>query len=418
VKSTSGINRINWDILLITRLLLLGEFISLFISTAAAVGLEGLLYICFLLSKNLRRRLFDTFSQPMIKATLLWASIVLLGALYSEGTTQETLHNLASWRKLLLIPFAAALLNNDKWRLRVVWTLILLAALGMTLSYFSWFSGIHLYKYEIGIAIVNHTTQGMLFAVSLFAIATLLKFTRPAAYGGRWFLLLSAGGTAANLIFVTPGRSGYLVLLVLTGVVSMSWTSGKPRYILALLFPALLTGLLFLSPVASQRIRQGLTEIKNFDKQEEITSMGIRMIMWKNTLELIKTRPLFGCGTGGFEAGYRRITAGKKGLQGQAVGDPHNQFLRILAEQGLLGLLVFLLLIGSFFHQQSRRRWRTLGIGVLVAWCASSMFSAHFSTFVEGRFIMFWCGTMLTRDLQNESDRAVSAITPLKHRLE
>jgi O-antigen ligase len=288
----------------------------------------------------------------------------------------------------------------------------------MTLSYFSWFSGMRLYKYEIGIAIVNHTTQGMLFAVSLFAIATLLKFTRPAAYGVRWFLLLSAVGTAANLIFVTPGRSGYLVLLVLTGVVSMSWTSGKTRYILVFLFPALITGLLFLSPVASQRIRQGLTEIKNFDKQAEITSMGIRMIMWKNTLELIKTQPLFGCGTGGFEAGYRRITAGKKGLQGQAVGDPHNQFLRILAEQGLLGLLVFLLLIGSFFHQQSRRRWRTLGIGVLVAWCASSMFSAHFSTFVEGRFIMLWCGTMLTHDLQNKSNRAVSALTPLKHRLE
>jgi O-antigen ligase len=398
VMPSTRLSRINWDILLIAQLLLMGEFISLFLSTAVAVGLEFLLYLCFFWSKALRHRLAGSFSQPMVKATLLWAGIVVVGALYSEGTAQEILHNLASWRKLLLIPFAAALFNNDKWRLRVVWTLILLSDLGMILSFMSWFSGVHLYKYDIGITIVNHSTQGILFAVSLFAIATLFKFARPAAYGGLWFLLLSAVGTAANLIFITPGRSGYLVLLVLTGVVSMFWISGKLRYILALLFPALVTGLLFFSPVASQRIQQGLTEIKNFEKQTEITSMGIRMIMWKNTLELIKTRPLFGCGTGGFEAGYRRIAAGKEGLLGQAVGDPHNQFFRILAEQGLLGLLVFLLLIGSFFHQRSRGMWRTLGIGVLVAWCASSMFSAHFSTFVEGRFIMLWCGTMLAYD--------------------
>jgi hypothetical protein len=39
-----------------------------------------------------------------------------------------------------------------------------------------------------------------------------------------------------------------------------------------------------------------------------------------------------------------------------------------------------------------------LGIGVLLAWCATSLFSSHFSTFTEGRFIYIWLGIMLASE--------------------
>ena len=32
---------------------------------------------------------------------------------------------------------------------------------------------------------------------------------------------------------------------------------------------------------------------------------------------------------------------------------------------------------------------------MLVGWCATSLFSAHFSTLAEGRMIFFWLGAML-----------------------
>ena len=62
------------------------------------------------------------------------------------------------------------------------------------------------------------------------------------------------------------------------------------------------------------------------------------------------------------------------------------------AELGLLGLLVFLGFVGSFFWQGVAGADRILGLGVLLAWCATSLFSGHFSTAGEGRFLMLWCG--------------------------
>jgi hypothetical protein len=39
-----------------------------------------------------------------------------------------------------------------------------------------------------------------------------------------------------------------------------------------------------------------------------------------------------------------------------------------------------------------------LGLSVLAAWCVTSLFSSHFSTFAEGRFIWLWLGVCLARD--------------------
>ncbi len=235
----------------------------------------------------------------------------------------------------------------------------------------------------------------MIFAVSLFAIAMLARYARPAALGWRGFLLGAGLLIFANLIFITPGRSGYLALLVLVMVTAFSLVSGGKRLILAGIAPLLVGSLLLFSPVARQGIAQGLDEMRSYQTAPQPTDMGVRMVMWQNTVALIKERPWLGCGTGGFSEAYRRQVAGQEGWRGQGADDPHNQFLRTIAEQGILGLLVFLLFIGAFFRQPVRGVYRVLGLGAVLAWCATSIFNSHFSTFVEGRFLYLWCGALL-----------------------
>jgi O-antigen ligase len=291
--------------------------------------------------------------------------------------------------------------------LRLVRALILTAALGALLSWFSWFSGVPIYKYELGIAIINHATQGMIFAVSLFAIALLLRYRWAATGRLRWFLVAAGPVILANLLFITPGRSGYLVLLVLAALGAVFMVEGKWRYLIGLGTPLALALLLYFSPVASQRIQQAVDEMRSYRQSSELTSMGIRVVMWQNTLEMVRARPWLGYGTGGFSEAYRLQVAGQEGWQGQPVDDCHNQFLRIVAEQGLVGLAVFLLFLGAFFRQPVGMPYRLLGLGVLLAWCATSLFSAHFSTFVEGRFIYLWCGALLARStLSDQSDQS------------
>lgn len=386
------------DMVRVARVLLLVEMAALLVSTSAAVGVELLLYPLFLGSGVLRGRLARALNQPMVRMALAWAVVLGLAVLYCIAPLAEALDNLSSWRKLLLLPMAAAVFNDEVWKRRLVWTLVLTATVGVVLSYFSWFSGVTIHKYELGVAVINHSAQGMMFAVSLFAMALLARSARPAQAGWIWFLGGAGLATFANLIFITPGRSGYLALLVLAVIAAFFMASGRTRYLAAPATALVLGGLLFFSPVASQRIMQGVSEIKTYEKSAELTSMGIRRHMWNNTLKMIRERPLLGLGTGGFSEGYRQQVAGQSGWQGKPVDDCHNQYLRVVAEQGLVGLVVFLGLLWAFFRQPVGMPYRIIGLGVLLAWCATSLFSAHFSTFMEGRFIYLWCGALLARE--------------------
>jgi O-antigen ligase len=110
---------------------------------------------------------------------------------------------------------------------------------------------------------------------------------------------------------------------------------------------------------------------------------------------MVRDHPIFGVGTGGFADGYRPYGQGVEGWRGNDTGDPHNQFLKILGEQGLVGLAAFLFFIFRGLTCPAPAPYRQLAAATLICWCATSMANSHFSTFVEGRLIFFWLGAML-----------------------
>ncbi len=254
------------------------------------------------------------------------------------------------------------------------------------------------YKLPVAIVVDNRATQGMLFSVAMFACLVVLRFPMSQNSAPGWLLKLSAVILALNILFVTPGKSGYLAFVVLIMVFIFFGVQKKIRIIMLLLVPLVVLALLLASPVAKNRIFEGIDEFQNYEQSSQLTSTGIRVVMWKNTIQLLKRfeHPVFGYGTSGFETAYKQQVEGQKGWQGQPVGDPHNQYLRILVEYGLVGLILFLLFIFSFFRQGIKGPFYIMGIGVVLAWCATSMFSAHFTTFIEGRFLMIWCGALLS----------------------
>ena len=137
--------------------------------------------------------------------------------------------------------------------------------------------------------------------------------------------------------------------------------------------------------------------MQTFETDPVKTSMGLRMIFWKNTMAILKKNehPYFGYGTDGFKAAYTEVVEGRSGWQGEPSSDPHNQYLHILVEHGGVGVAVFLFFLLSFFFQRVPDPYYRLGIGIVCAWSASSLFSGHFSTFHEGRFFFIWCSVML-----------------------
>ena len=126
--------------------------------------------------------------------------------------------------------------------------------------------------------------------------------------------------------------------------------------------------------------------------------MGIRMVFWKNTIQMLKNRPLLGYGTGAFKTGYQQQVANQSGVEATVTADPHNQFMKIVGEHGILGLAIFIGFLISAYQQRASRPYQLLGLGVLSAWIATSMANSHFSTFAEGSFIYIWLGAMLAKE--------------------
>jgi O-antigen ligase len=190
-----------------------------------------------------------------------------------------------------------------------------------------------------------------------------------------------------NIVFVTSGRIGYLAVVILAGVLGLARSVAGAIVLLACL------GLLVASPQVRERVALGISEMRNYANSPVLTSMGWRMVMWSNTLEIVRERSIFGVGTGSFEAAYRQKIASHHGWQAEPTNDPHNFYLKVLAEQGVAGLLTFLAFL--VFVAVAKSPFRELHWGVLVTFCAANLFASDFSRFIEGRFMFLWLGVML-----------------------
>ncbi len=83
-------------------------------------------------------------------------------------------------------------------------------------------------------------------------------------------------------------------------------------------------------------------------------SLGIRFIMWKATMVMIKANPITGVGAGAWEAVQPLYQV--EGSQLETDYYVHNEILQLLAEYGLTGLLFLLALIGYLLSAA----WKTL----------------------------------------------------------
>lgn len=408
-KVKKGLQKI--DPISLAQILILLEFVALFFSTTATVIFELLVFLLFLGSGKLRCKLVSILRQPMVLMALALYALVSLGLVYSVAPFGVSVDMWGSWRKLLLVPLAASVFTDFLWKQRLVSLFIGIMGLSALVSCIGFLCNVGIGKFPVGIVVHNYATQGMFFSIAMFVCLVLLRYPFSREIIPSWLLKVAASLLFLNILVITPGRSGYLALIVLILLYVYIRVQKKRRGLV--MFFALLAVLvaLVMSPTARNRIFIGLDQIETYKSSSEITSMGIRMVMWKNTLGILQRfeHPVFGYGTGGFKAAYIQQVAGQEGWRGEPVGDPHNQYLRILVEYGIVGGVLFLGFIFSFFMQPVKGFFYIVAVGGVIVWSCTSMFSSHFTTFSEGRFIMIWCGVLLSvsrvpiRDKQDNS---------------
>ncbi len=391
----------------ICRYLVIFELIAILFSPALSNLFEIVLFAFCIATKEIRTMILNSKCQPLFVGSLAFILMLAISTTWSVVTLPEALNSLWGWRKILLLPISLALFQDAKWKERALKGFITFSIVACVASYIMLLLNHSVHGWEPGVLVRNHSTQGMIFSIAAFVLfIKLVIFPTKLEKLETAILLLAILALVINVSFITPGRSGYVVLLALTVASVVGYAMAYKKINSAIILAAILIPTLILtSPKVYDGVSRGLNEMQNVDKIGEATSMGQRVKLWENTIEMIKENPLLGVGLGGFQKAYSERMKDAPDWQRVILHDPHNQFLKIVAELGLIGFIFFIYMLASAASQRSSSlEYKILGLGVLLAWFGTSMFSSHFSTFTEGRFIFIWLGVMLAGHVSAKSN--------------
>ena len=303
--------------------------------------------------------------------TLLWAAV--------SAFSLEPAHSFkelwgTTYRFLPL--FFAMLYLREKWQLRWIWLVFALSVFvdeGKAIWQYATFQDLGWGHRATGF---NHSptflASHMLMAIPVLVFAAGREYMKP---WDRRFLCLAAA--LALLVLILSGtRGGWLAFLGTAAIYAVFDRAYRRRGLLALSCLVLALGLAAAVSPAFQARLVTLTDPAYHSNQE-------RLLMWQSAAQIIHDYPVTGVGMDVFGVVYNtkyisplaRERAGDPKDPTTGHGHPHNNFLKMFSEGGLLGLGAFLLLHGYFFWRFLRLRrgekhpfpYGLMGILVLVA---------------------------------------------------
>jgi len=200
-------------------------------------------------------------------------------------------------------------------------------------------------------------------------------------------------GTSSRLL-----RFICLVLLVMF-VISIIFTGSRGAFVgfvgtlLYMLYKQkkLLIGLVFMAVLSPLAIfiasDQYVERIESITDVETDQSIGIRLQLWRAAVDMVADYPIFGVGTGNFPNAYGSVYRAKGSAS--LYWSPHNVFIQIVTEMGLVGFSVYLLFLGSIFwiNYKSRRLLAAFDDEKLLYYMSQAVDVLLIGYIVAGQFI-------------------------------
>ncbi len=368
----------------------------LYSPTVASVALIAT-YVAFVSSGQAVVRLKQVFQRPPVYWGTVFLCVVLIGMTYASVPWSDRWIDFFKWRTILWFVVVLSIFDEEQWKTRLMLAFVLVTAVALVASFIAATGWVTLWRGPEAL-LRNAVTQGIGFAV---AASICLWMIREKTLQGRmrWTVLVLGLLYVANIVFITTGRSGYVVLGLGFGVLLL-WKASRLRQLVVVLGLTLTAILAFsLSPRMHDYIVVGADQWVHEPESTSLTSMGIRRVFYVNALEILQDHWLFGLGTGGFRQAYTEHVAKKYDpldWRSNPTGDPHNQYLAVLAQHGIGGLAVFIVWIVSIARDTfGLPKYRKLALAILCGWCVTSLFSSHFRTFAEGHLLMTFLGVLL-----------------------
>lgn len=343
-----------------SQLFLLALFAVSF-STALTNIFVGLAYLTFVLAVATSAPLRALLRQPGLLLpgllALLLLGLYLLGTSWTIAPHADIATALKKYSRLLILPMVIALAWRDAALPRrallyclagmaVLVVSIYLTSVGMMpRSSLGWWRVSS--DTQDAFVFRNHVTIGILLA---FASSTALLFASHArAWRSRAPALAAALAAALPIVFLSQGRTGYLVLCAgLFTVFLLRVRLTALRVATALVALALMSAALY---ATSSNIKERTDAMVNEITHDTVQSPnGLRMSFIEEGWRMFTAHPVAGLGTGGFAQAYAP-TALRNWPPGSEMAvarhQPHSEFMLAAVQLGAIGLAVYIAMLAS-----------------------------------------------------------------------
>ena len=276
--------------------------------------------------------------------------------------TMNPIEGLAVWNRWIVVLLAsvlcsAFLLYENKTLKALIVTTIVIAIINVLSCI------IFYYVFDVHISQRNNLKlNGFYGNKNIFAVAFLFKlpflYYAFMRYKGfiKWISLVLVFMIAFCLVILST-RSSFIglifqaVILLVYGVYSILKVNRSKKAILGFVLPVLAIGCGFFSGnrfieynyehFAAKNVKNNYSVDERFKSIADGNSKG-RLLIWKNTVEIIKEKPLSGYGVGNHKLAIMKVECAKK--HDYIVSDhAHNDFLEMFSELGIFGCLIYVL---------------------------------------------------------------------------
>jgi len=261
------------------------------------------------------------------------------------------------WYFLLLLPVLYNIVNK-KYTKYYIYAFLIAIALTEILSYLVWFEVIEEFMHaetKNPTPFMSHVSYNPFLAFAIYLVIYEIVFNKELSKLMLWLYSFFSVIMVINM-FITGGRAGQVMFFAMIAILIFQYLKGqriKALIAILILLPGIFLIAYQASPLFKQRVVLVIDEIVNYDidlvsiNQSVSSSTGARILFTLNSLKIIQENPLLGIGTGDFPYEYKKINL-KNSPHGPYANNPHNMYILVLAQLGIVGLLSML----SIFYYQ------------------------------------------------------------------
>ena len=307
-----------------------------------------LLWLC---SGNYKSKYNDIIGSKLMIASIVFYILHIIGMFWTENLEWgfHVLHKM--WYFLLLLPVLYTIVNKEYTKY-YIYAFLVAMALTVILSYLVWFEVIGEFRkasIHNPVPFMSHISHNPFMAFTIYLVAHEIFINKELSKSMLWVYSFFSAIMVINM-FITQGRAGQVAFFAMVVILILQYFERqriKALIAILIFIPGIFIAAYQTSALFKERANLAIHQTVNYDRESVAvnqggsSSVGVRILFALNSWEIIKENALLGAGTGDFPDEYKKISV-ISSPGGPYSDNPHNMYILVLAQLGIVGLLSML----------------------------------------------------------------------------